>query len=129
MTSNVYTAGIDIDQVVDRVQEDPTLTPEEKETVIRFTKAEDVAHIYTEEGGITRRLLRHPHFDLDEWRVVDDDVWGKRIGSNAYNGETVTGVGGRLPIGSLKVRASKRSTSGHADVVSWGNGRNRKKTP
>lgn len=119
MSIDVYNAGIDIDQLIDRVQEDSNLRPEEKETVIRFDKSVDSAHIYTEEGGITRRLLRHPHFDLDEWRVDG----GKRLGADQYNGETVTGVGGRVPVGTLKVRASPRSTSWHSRIVSQRDGR------
>lgn len=130
MTSNAqFNTGIGINQILDRVQEDPNLAAEEKGTHIYFAKPEDVAHIYTEERGITRRLLRHPHFDLEEWRVVDGDVWGKRIGANNYNGEIVTGVQGYVPTGCIKIQSSPRSTSWHSRVVSRGNGRNVDWTP
>ena len=124
-----FNTSIDIDQLVDRVREDPNLAAEEKETHIWFNKPADAAHVYTEEGGITRRLLRHPHFNLDEWRVVDDNVWGKRIEANKYSGEAVTGVGGHIPIGCVKLQGSCRYTSGHARIVSRGNGLNSDWTP
>ena len=113
-----FNTGFGINQLANQVQEDPNLNPGEKETCIRFAKPDDVAQVYTEEAGITRRLLRYPHFNLEEWRVVDGNVWGKRIGVNEYNGETVTGVQGHVPIPSMKLQASPRSASGHARIVS-----------
>ena len=113
-----FNTGLGINQLVNQVQEDPNLNPGEKETCIRFAKPDDIAHVYTEEAGITRRLLRYPHFNLEEWRVVNGNVWGKRIGANDYNGETVTGVQGHVPVSSVKLQASPRSASGHARIVS-----------
>lgn len=109
----------EINELVSNVREDPALEPEEKECIIRSTKADDEMEVYTEIGSVMRRLLTHPEFIRQEIR----DLNGNRLSPEEYTGETVTGVGGRIPVGCLKVGASSRSTSHHADVVSRGNGR------
>ena len=110
---------VEIDELVNNVREDPVLEPEEKEFIVRGTKADDEMQVYTEIASLMRRLLTHPEFRLQDVR----DLNGRRLSPEEYTGETVTGVRGRIPVGCLKVGASSRSTSRHADVVSRGNGR------
>lgn len=105
-------------QLIESVREDPHLEPGEKETVVRFSKADDRMYIYTEEAGIARRLLSHDEFDVTELRVTREDVWGKRVEPEAFCGGDVTGVAGYGPVGLLKVQSGSRSASGHASVVS-----------
>jgi hypothetical protein len=87
------------------VREDPDLEPIEKETTVRFSKNEDVLHIYSEEGSIVNRLLHHDEFDESHRRTVDD---------------AVVAVGGSLPISCLTIKAGTRSTENHSVVVSQG---------
>jgi hypothetical protein len=105
-------------EIIDAVQEDSDLTPEEKETQFRFVKADDKIRAYTEEAGIMRRLLKHPEFVANEFRVTTVDAWGRKVSPDEYSDGRITGVKGYLPIGTLKVLARSRSTSGHATVVS-----------
>lgn len=104
--------------IIDAVREDPDLQPLEKETIIRFAKPDGEAHVYTESGGITRRLLKHPEFRAVELRVNTNGAWGHRVAPADYSGGDVTGVKGFIPVGTLKILARSRSTSGHASVVS-----------
>ena len=113
-----------IDELVNNVREDPALKPEEKECIIRSTKADDEAQVYTGIGSVMRRLLTHPEFRLQDLR----DLNGHRLSPEEYTGETVTGVWGRIPVGCRKVRASSRSTSHHADIVSRASGRDEDST-
>ncbi|QIO21397.1 hypothetical protein [Haloarcula sp. JP-L23] len=111
--------AVDRELLVERVAEDPELQPGEKETTFHFTKPDDRIRVYSEEAGITRRLLQHPEFEIKQLRVTTEDgTWGKRVKPHRFDDDTITGVEGCIPIGALKVRAGSRSNSGHASVVS-----------
>lgn len=105
-------------------QECQSLTPEEKETIIRFSKDEDIAHVYTEHGSAIRRLLLHPQFSATEFRVCGPDdnhpPMGKRVKPVEYTDGAVTGVEGIIPIGCLSIRQSSRSTAIRSNVVAPG---------
>jgi hypothetical protein len=106
------------DQLVEYVAEDRKLTPQEKETILRFAKCDDRVFVYTEEGGIMRRLLQHPEFQLKSLRVTTEDSWGKQVVPDDFDEGSITGVDGWIPIGVLSLNTSSRTTSQHADVVS-----------
>lgn len=126
MSSN----SVDVSNLVQAVAEDPRLKPMEKETIVKWTKDgspttaatqfdQHVAHILTEEAGMSRRLLQHPHFTVTEIYVNNSKGAGQRIEPDNFAGGRVSGVKGYIPIGALKVQASVRSTSGHANVVAY----------
>ena len=107
-------------ELVDAVKEDSSLEPEEKETTIRFSKDDDFASVYTEEAGLMRRLLHHPHFEVDTLRVNTDDAMGKRVAPNDFDEGSITGVDGTIPIEGLVVQTSLRETSQHSALVPEG---------
>jgi len=126
MSSN----SVDVNTLVEAVAEDSDLQPIEKETQIFWTKDgrptvtatehdRHVARVYTEEAGLTRRLLQYPHFTQVELRVNDSVGKGRHVEPHNFSGGTVTGVGGYVPIATVKIQTSMRSTSGHADVVPY----------
>jgi hypothetical protein len=101
-----------------KVREDPDLIPLEKETSINFTKGDERADVFTAERGLTRRLLTHELFDTDAVLLKDGSTVDS-VDSLHTNEDTIVGVRGTIPIGSLKVKATTRSDkSGHARVVS-----------
>ncbi len=106
--------SVNIDELVANVREDPHLLPEEKEFTFTGVKSNSKFQVYSEVAGMMRRLLAHPKFTLQDVR----DLEGNRLNPDEYSGETITGVRGRLPVGTLKVRASSRSTSGYAEIIS-----------
>jgi hypothetical protein len=107
-------------ELVDAVEEDSSLTSVEKETTITFSKADDCASVYTEEAGLMRRLLRHPHVEVDSLRVNTDDAVGKQVAPNDFEQGSITGVGGSIPIEALVAQTSLRATSQHSAVVPEG---------
>lgn len=123
MTSNGD--SVTIDELVGSVREDPNLIPEEKEFTFTGVKSNREVQVYAEIAGMMRRLLVHPEFTLQDVR----DLEGNRLKLDEYDDETVTGVRGRIPVGCLKVRASSRSTSGYADIISWERNRDRTSNP
>jgi hypothetical protein len=107
-------------RLVEAVEEDTSLTSVEKETTIRFSKADEYASVYTEEAGLMRRLLRHPHFEVDSLRVSRDDAVGKQVAPNDFEEGSITGVDGSIPIEALVLQTSLRATSQHSEVVPEG---------
>ena len=91
-------------KTTDDIREDPELTPTEKETMIRFSKTDGMATVYSESGGIMRRLMNHPEADVHPDRTIDG---------------TVVAVRGEVPIGCLKVMANERKNGGQSEVVSY----------
>jgi hypothetical protein len=104
-------------RLVQAVEEDASLSSVEKETIIRFSKSDDRASVYTEEAGLMRRLLRHPHVEVDTVRVNTDDAVGRRVAPNDFERGWITGVGGSIPIESLVLQTSLRETSQHSAIV------------
>jgi hypothetical protein len=106
------------EELVSAVTEDEKLGIVEKETTIKFAKPDNRVLIYTEEGGLMRRLLQHPEFQIRHLRVTTEDSWGARIGPDDFDGGSITGVDGWLPIGVLSLKTTSRTTSQHAAIVS-----------
>jgi hypothetical protein len=124
MSSN----SVNRNNLIEAVGEDPDLEPIEKETSIGWTKDgspttaatqfdQHVAHVLSEEAGISRRLLQHPHFDMTGIRVNDSLGKGRNIEPDNFCGGKITAVRGYIPIGTVKLQKTCRSTSGHAPVV------------
>ena len=90
------------------VRENSDRYPEEKETIIRFDKSDDVAYVWTGEAGLMRRLIKHDEFEADERKSIERDG-------------NITAVYGTLPIGCLSVIGTPRKASGHAEIVSRAN--------
>ncbi|MUV49743.1 hypothetical protein [Haloarcula sp. CBA1122] len=126
MSSN----SVGVHTLVEAVGEDPRLKPFEKETQIGWTKDgfptvaatqfdQHVAHVFSEEAGISRRLIQHPHFTVTGIRVNDSVGEGRSIEPDNFCGGKVTAVGGYIPIVAVILGTSVRSTSGHANVVPY----------
>lgn len=87
---------------LDRVTEDPRLTPAEKETTWWFDKTTDTARLFTAEAGLMRRALQHPHAEVLETVERDGEIHGVRVA---------------LPVGCVSVSLDPRTTGGHAEVI------------
>lgn len=126
MSSN----SVNVNNLVQAVAEDPRLKPIEKETHIGLTKDgspttaatqfnQHVARVFTEEAGISRRLLQHPHFTVTGVRVNDSLGDARSIEPDNFCGGKVTAVGGYIPVGTVKLQKTCRTTPGHASLVAY----------
>lgn len=100
-------------ELIEVVEEDASLHSVEKETTLNFTKVDDRVSVYTEEAGLMRRLLLHPHFEVESIRGEG----GPQIALNDFEEGSITGVKGGLPITALVLQKSLRATSQHSAVV------------
>jgi len=116
-----HAAGIATNTLVrllENVREDPDLSPGERETQVRWARDDDRVHVYTESTALLSSLLLHPEFAVEELRVSDEDRFGARVRPSEYQGGEVTGIGGTLDIGALKILGTARSTKQHSKVIS-----------
>lgn len=105
------------ERLIEAVANDRRLGPEEKETLLRFVKTEDRVWVYTEEGGLMRRLLQYPEFRLESLRVVTEESVGEIVDPDDFSEASITGVDGWVPIGVLSLKKRSRTTSQHAAIV------------
>jgi hypothetical protein len=84
------------------VHADPELSPIERETMIRWSAADDRAHVASEEPAVIRWLLEHPEYE--EIRSRSDS-----------EGQTFSK--GRLPVGCVKLSGESRSDNRHSRVL------------
>ena len=97
--------------------EDPELLPCEKETTIRFAKDEDVATIHTDEAGIGRRLLAHPHSTIEEVTIMADGVRRRVSPEEVPPDPRVVSLRCKLPVGALLIKRDVRSSGKHSKIV------------
>lgn len=77
------------------VSEDTTLTPVEKETIIRWSKATNRVEIHTERATIVKWLYAHPEYSEQS----------RRVGNGAVRSTT-----GSLPKGCIKLSGTSRKS-------------------
>ena len=75
----------------------------EKEFIIRFSKAEDQATVFTEIKSCMKLLVNHSEFELE--RTIERDGY-------------VIGIEGKVPIGLLKINANSRSRNTPSLIIS-----------
>jgi len=83
--------------------DDPQLSAEEKEFVVRVNKADSRLTVHSEIGSVTRALLGRDDFIEQERREVD----GKPVA-----------VTGTLPLGVLKIQQNARKHGKFSTMVS-----------
>jgi hypothetical protein len=107
------------EEVLDAVGEDSDLAPVDKEITISYSKDEDTARVFSAVAGVSRRLLAHPHVDVIEVRLVDEDTGTKRHAppDDVGPSETVVGVRASVDVGLLGISGSPRTSGGPADLV------------
>lgn len=122
MTSNpppsTNNASTNLTTLVAAVGEDPELTPLEKETIIKWSKGDREATIFTDTGSLTRRLLRHPLFETEWIRVNTANAWGRKMSLTEYSQGRITAINGQFPIGAVKLQSASRSDSAICKVIS-----------
>ena len=100
------------------VREDPRLTPTEKETTLRFAKPDDAVAVFSREAGLTRRLLAHPHVEVEGVTVAGDGPARRGVPPGDYSRGDIVGVRACVPVSLLKVSKKPRERDQHAQIVS-----------
>ena len=111
----------DSKDLLDALTTDSTREPFERESRLLWSAETDSVDVHTAERSLMRRFLSHPEFRLRWIEVRKGDRGCRSIQADSlstdWSGEDVLSINGSIPIGCLTVKASPRSTGGHADVV------------
>lgn len=103
--------------LLEHVAEDSELSPAEKETTFRFDKTGETVTGYSAEAGLVRRALAHPHIEVADLTVRDEDA-RRDVHPDEYGGEApITGVRLKAPIGLFTIKSTPRQSTGHADLI------------
>ena len=110
------TTNAGVATLIEAVEADGRLLPEEKETTIRFAWGDDLADVFTAEPALMRRLLAHPERGRTGLIVIDGEE-RPTVTPEEYAGGPIGGVTTELPVGVLKIQPTPRTTGGHANIV------------
>lgn len=105
----------------DRVERDPALSGDEKETTISMCGQDKQFTIFSAKPTIIKSLLQHDHFRLQWARVLPPaDETPKRIEDTdrlANSDGTIVAVRGTMPVGVLTIKSKPRATDHQSSVV------------
>lgn len=88
------------------IGEHPSLSTDEKQLSFVTTKADAPSvRVHSEVASVTRRILQHPEFTVENRRVVDGSV---------------VAVTGTIPLSCLTVKASPKASDQFSRLVSSG---------
>ena len=106
-------------ELADRVDRDPELSGDEKETSISMYGQDKHFTIYSAKPTVVKSLLEHDHFDLSWARVLEDGE-PERVRDRATLHEVegdIVAVRGEMPVGVLTVKSKPRANNHQSSVV------------
>jgi hypothetical protein len=108
------------EQVVEHVSSDPELLSVEKEMSIGFTKQDDEATFFTCIASQIKRALTHSDMDVVTLSVFNEsDETRSETTVEDFDGEgIVVGLKATVPIESLKINSSPRSSRSYGQIIS-----------
>ena len=102
-----------------RVDSDPKLTGDEKETTITMYGMDKRFSIFSAKPTVIKSLLEHDYFDLVNARLVNDEG-SVRVDSRHDIGTKegdIVAVKGTMPIGVLTVKSKPRANNHQSSIV------------
>lgn len=115
MTLNYTMVDSDLTEKVDR---DPKLSGDEKETTITMLGQEKRFSIYSAKPTIIKSLLKHDHFNLGWARIINGDQ--REIDTEEELKKTdgdIVAVQGTMPVGVLTVKSKPRANNHQSSIV------------
>ena len=111
---------MDRSKLVENVENDPNTTSKEAGFAISFVKADEEATISSGIASQIRRLIGHSEFTLKNLQTYnsENDTYNTINDVTHYDGGSIVGVKGTIPIETLKIRSSPRSSRGYAQIIS-----------
>jgi hypothetical protein len=106
--------------LAERVDRDPRLTADEKETSITMYGSDKKFTIFSAKPTIVKSLLDHDHFDIISARLLKEGT--KSNVSNRDELKTTEGkivaVKGKMPVGVLTIKSVTRANNHQSSIVS-----------
>lgn len=97
-----------------------SLGTEEKETALYFNGGREDVRVTTYQRGMITGLLKNEMFEVEDLILEDEDGGFHEADPGDYTEDMddICGILGRLPMGSLTVKNTERSTSTPSGIVS-----------
>ena len=108
-------------KVVDKVDRDPQLSGDEKETTITMYGQDKRFGVFSAKPTIVKSLLQHDHFELTWARIIEDNSTVRtdnRCALEETDGDIVA-VKGQMPIGTLTVKSKPRTNNNQSSIVNF----------
>ena len=105
--------------LVDRVDRDPMLSGDEKETTISMHGQDKTFSVFSAKPTVIKSLLRHNHFELDWARVLDEGSRTRATGRDELR-ETesaIVALKGQMPVGVLSIKSKPRANNHQSSIV------------
>lgn len=106
-------------ELVEKVDRDPELSGDEKETTITMYGQDKHFDIYSAKPTVIKSLLKHDHFEL-EWARLLDDAEKIRAEDREYLKNTdadIVALQGKMPVGVLTVKSKPRANNNQSSIV------------
>lgn len=114
---------MDSSELVEKVDRDPALSGDEKETAITMYGQDKEFSIYTAKPTVMKSLLKHDHFNLNWARVIlegsdgrEPDRVEERAALHEMAGDIVA-LKGEMPVGLLTVKSKPRTNNHQSSIV------------
>jgi hypothetical protein len=107
------------EQLVDKVDRDPKLNGDEKETTIAMCGQDKHFTIFSAKPTVIKSLLKHDHFELI-WARVISKTETQRVTDRKELYETsgdIVGIKGKMPVGVLTVKSKPRANNNQSSIV------------
>jgi hypothetical protein len=107
--------------LVERVNRDPALNGDEKETTITMYGQDKHFQIFSAKPTVVKSLLKHNHFELRWARLMEEDNSVQRITERETlekaEGDIVA-ISGEMPVGVLTVKSAPRTNNHQSSIIS-----------
>lgn len=104
----------------ERVNRDPRLTADEKETSISMYGGDKKFTIFSAKPTIVKSLLDHDHFDLISARLLNDGTKSNVSSREEIKSEEgdIVSVKGTMPVGVSTIKSVTRANNHQSSIVS-----------
>lgn len=108
------------EQLVEKVDRDPKLSGDEKETTINMCGLDKHFRIFSAKPTVIKSLLKHDHFELIWARVIGGDSDKIRINERKRLHQTtgdIVAVKRKMSVGVLTVKSKPRANNNQSSIV------------
>ena len=112
-------SGMSGSDLVSRVDRDPSLSGDEKETTISMYGRDKAFTVFSAKPTVVKSLLKHDHFELGWARVLDGESRTRATDRDQLR-ETagdIVGVKGQMPVGVLSIKSKPRANNHQSSIV------------
>jgi len=122
MSSPLSNYCMEKEEIIEYVQTSKRMGSAEQEMSINFVKTQEKASVYTTIASQVKRFIKHSDIIVEQIFIHNEEkkTWSKITPDDfeVEEGDVVYGAKGKVPIESLKIQSSPRSTRSYSQIIS-----------